>query len=112
MDRELTFSEQVKEEISHLEYNTECAAIILFAIFKNNAEFTMTDVAKYYVIYTQYPSVVRLIKSLFSKLNPDLEIAIKTSNLKSLDNRSKYILEIKDFEYVDSLFKDLKYTSK
>lgn len=112
MNKELTFSEQVKEEISHLEYNAECAVIILFSIFKNNAEFMMTNTAKYYVISTQYPAVVRLIKILFAQLNSEIEIIIKTSNIKSLDNKSKYILEIRDYEYIDTLFNDLKYTVK
>lgn len=43
MENKLTFSEQVKEEVCHLEYSKECAYYILLAFFVNNSSFVIDE---------------------------------------------------------------------
>lgn len=104
MNNKITFSESVKREVSNLEFDKKCAFYILFSIFQSNKEFVISSNSNHYVISTQYNFIVRLIKKLFTIIDTSINFEIKTSNIKTIKNKKKFILEFYDCESIDKLF--------
>ena len=65
--KEITFSEIVKNEICHLEYNEQSSKFLLLSFFINNSEFIISD-EKYYLISTHFLPNIRLIKKLLANI--------------------------------------------
>ncbi|MGL4948569.1 MAG: DNA-binding protein WhiA [Mycoplasma sp.] len=112
MDKKQTFSELVKSEVCHLEYNEDCAKVILQSFFINNSEFIMNGSQKYYVLNSHYNFVIRFIKKLITILDESIVCEIKTSNIKNPKLKTKYIISINDFEKIDNYLDNLKFPTK
>ncbi|MGL4951632.1 MAG: DNA-binding protein WhiA [Mycoplasma sp.] len=112
MSAELTFSEIVKNEVCHLEYNAECAKMILTSFFINSSEFIMNGSEKYYVVYSYYNYIVRLIKSLLKIIDPNIKCEVLQSNITNPKLKRKYVVMIKQYERIDELFNNLQIPSK
>ncbi len=108
----ITFSEVVKNEICHLEYNDATAYYLLLSFLINNSEFCMSSTSKGYIVHTHFLPNVRLIKSLLSQLKFQPKIELVESNIKTASAKTKYALEIDDFEAVDKFFKNYEYQIK
>ncbi len=50
----ITFSEVVKNEICHLEYDDKTAYTLLLSFFINNSEFCMSSTSKGYIVHTHF----------------------------------------------------------
>ncbi len=105
----VTFSEIVKEEICHLEYNDQTAYILLLSFLINNSEFCMSAQSKGYIVHTHFLTNIRLIKKLLAQLKFDAPIELCESNIKTASAKTKYGLEIKDYEKVDKFFNNYEY---
>ncbi|MGL4951054.1 MAG: DNA-binding protein WhiA [Mycoplasma sp.] len=112
MSTELTFSEVVKNEVCHLEYDEESAHYILLSVFINNGEFIINGPDKYYAIYSHYSYITRLIKSLFNILEEPVKCEIQKSNIKTPKLKSKYMIIVRDYEQIDKLFNNLSLPTK
>ena len=84
----LTFSEIVKNEICHLDFENKSSKYLLISFFINNSEFIINN-EKYYIITTHHIANIRLLKLLLNKLDSDLKTESIQSNLKTASNKTK-----------------------
>lgn len=104
MSDKITFSESVKREVCNLQFDKKCAFYILFSIFQINREFVISSNNNHYVISTQYNFIVRLIKKLFNMIDTTINMEIKTSNIQTMKNKQKFILEFHNCVSIEKLF--------
>lgn len=107
-----TFSEMVKDELCKKEYDKDASYYILLAFIINNHEFIISSNEKKYIISTHFLANIRLIKKLFENINCNIHMEIMTSNIKTAKNKTKWIIEILDYEIIDKLFNNMTYDIK
>ncbi len=107
---DITFSEIVKNEICHLEYDDKTAYALLLSFFINNSEFCLSSTSKGYIVHTHFLPNIRLIKTLLAQLKFNTKIELVESNIKTASAKTKYAIEIHDYELLDKFFNNYEYT--
>ena len=104
----LTFSEIVKDEICHLDFDDTSSKYLLISFFINNSEFIINN-EKYYIVVTHHLANIRLLKSLLNKLDSNLKTNTIQSNLKTASNKTKWALKINNIDEIDKLLNNFQY---
>lgn len=113
MDREnITFSELVKEEASHLEMTNDSAMFFLISFFSNNGQFELFNGEQSFIVSTHYLSNIRLIKKCIEVLSINLKTDIYQSSIKTASNKTKWVIQFHDYELLLNHLNNLKYQIK
>ena len=91
----LTYSETVKEEVTHLEFNTDCKKAILSAFLSNVLQMSIVDNNVVWYIDSHFSSISRFITTTLNEIY-HLEHELSYSELNNFYKKRTYRLIIKD----------------
>ena len=91
----LTYSEAVKEEVTHLEFNTDCKKAILSAFLSNVLQMSIVDNNVVWYIDSHFSSISRFITTTLNEIY-HLEHELSYSELNNFYKKRTYRLIIKD----------------
>ncbi len=104
----ITFSEEIKKEITTLEFNSCCKKSLLSSFLVNSIDITLDHNGQKWEIRSQYPFIITFIATMFEELY-NITKKISYSEIKKINNHRLYIAEFTgDLDYV---YKDLKLES-
>lgn len=91
----LTYSETVKEEVTHLEFNTDCKKAILSAFLSNVLQMSIVNNNVVWYIDSHFSSISRFITTTLNEIY-HLEHELSYSELNNFYKKRTYRLIIKD----------------
>ena len=91
----LTYSETVKEEVTHLEFNTDCKKAILSAFLSNVLQMSIVNNNVVWYIDSHFSSISRFITTILNEIY-HLEHELSYSELNNFYKKRTYRLIIKD----------------
>lgn len=105
MQKQITFSSEVKEEICSFDYSKSSSIAILSAIFRSNLNIVIRNSGIHWELTTQFEHVIRLVKKLLINIGFTEKFQIKFQ-INHLSNNSKNYKLCFD-EHLDEIEKKL-----
>ena len=109
----VSFNEDVKTEICNLTFDKQSSYYVLLSLFINLLQIKIKENKQSYVLVTQYPQLIRLIKKLLSNLGSQYKTKLLISTTKIINNKKNFMLEIDNKNNVfDKLFNIYEFDPK
>jgi DNA-binding protein WhiA len=88
-----TFSEKVKDELTHFEYDEDAMRAILSSYLSNNLIISFNNDGEVWELKSQFQSIIKLIASFFKQLY-DVKYIFSYTAIKSLNQHRTYKLTV------------------
>lgn len=95
-----TFSEQIKEEICHLEYDPISLRAILFAYLSNKMEISLSNVSQRWFLESNNSTIIRFVGDAINKIFK-IEYEFSYSEINKFNNTRTYRITIENPNFIN-----------
>lgn len=95
-----TFSEQVKEEICHLEYDPISLRAILFAFLSNKMEISLSNLSQKWFLESNNSTIIRFIGDAIQKIF-NIDYVFSYTEINKFNNTRTYRITIEDPNFIN-----------
>ena len=96
----ITFSEKIKQQITHLEYNDQDLESLVFAFLINRLKINLTNTKQEWILDSNFSFIIRFIGDSIKKLF-NVKVHYSYSNINKFNNMRTYRITIDDPNFVN-----------